>query len=152
MRSAPQKHPMPKTARSRPSGNGGSSGVPSTQWRSGTRMRSGRPGRASSGAIIEVLSRKKSMPPPYPRAPRGGIRRARRLALRGGLMAVLFAAVALLLDRLVPDARERLAHADPAWLAAAAALEALALAGYAANFHAVFSAPPNVLRVRASAR
>src|SRR5262245_33473477 len=39
---------MPNTARSRPSGNGGSSGVPSTKWRDGTGMRSARPGNASA--------------------------------------------------------------------------------------------------------
>src|SRR3954452_8486495 len=53
--SAPQKQPMPNTARSVPSGNGGSSGVPSTKWRSGTGIFSSRPGRASSGAGMAVL-------------------------------------------------------------------------------------------------
>src|SRR5215203_285514 len=36
MRSAPQKQPIPKTARSSPSRNGGVNGVPSTSWRAGT--------------------------------------------------------------------------------------------------------------------
>src|SRR3954447_21667670 len=53
--SAPQKQPMPNTARSVPSGKGGSSGVPSTKWRSGTRIFSSRPGSASSAAGMVVL-------------------------------------------------------------------------------------------------
>ena len=58
MRSAPQKQPMPKTARSVSSGKGGSSGVPSTKWRSGTANgRVSRPGSASSGSGMSVLWR-----------------------------------------------------------------------------------------------
>src|SRR5438309_1220911 len=53
--SAPQKHPIPNTARSIPSGNGGSSRFPLTKWRSGTAISAERPGRASSVAIIRVL-------------------------------------------------------------------------------------------------
>src|SRR3954447_21323414 len=52
MRSAPQKQPSPKTARSRPSGKGGCSGVPSTSWRAGTGIGGSRPGRASGGAVM----------------------------------------------------------------------------------------------------
>src|SRR4051794_33325454 len=60
MRSAPQKQPMPKIALSVPSGNGGSSGVPSTKWLEGTAIRCSRPGRASSFEVMAVflLSRK----------------------------------------------------------------------------------------------
>ena len=39
---------MPKTARSVPAGNGGSSRAPVTKWVSGTGMRSWRPGSASA--------------------------------------------------------------------------------------------------------
>src|SRR4051812_3364158 len=55
--SAPQKQPIPNSARSVPSGKGGSSGVPSTKWRSGTTIFSSRPGSASSGAGSLVLLR-----------------------------------------------------------------------------------------------
>src|SRR4051794_10176554 len=50
MRSAPQKQPMPTTSDSKPSGNGGVIGVPSTSCRSGTGIAASRPGSASSGA------------------------------------------------------------------------------------------------------
>src|SRR4051794_11491684 len=46
---------MPNTARSVPSGNGGSSGVPGTKCFSGPRGFSSRPGSASSGAGMVVL-------------------------------------------------------------------------------------------------
>ena len=49
LRSAPQKQPMPNTARSAPAGNGGSSGAPLTACRVGTGIRSGRPASAFSG-------------------------------------------------------------------------------------------------------
>src|SRR5436190_1222031 len=48
LRSAPQKQPMPNIARSRPSGNGGSSRCPLTKCAAGTCIRSARPGNASS--------------------------------------------------------------------------------------------------------
>src|SRR5215213_8022296 len=64
-RSAPQKQPMPKTAVSTPSGNGGSSGVPSTKWVSGTAKGwVSRPGSASAGSGIAVLSRNRKLIPP----------------------------------------------------------------------------------------
>src|SRR4051812_32245747 len=56
----------------------------------------------------------------------------------------------LLLGGLVPGARSRLSDADPAWLAAAVALELLACVGYAALFHAVFARAPIALRARRS--
>src|SRR3954453_13799045 len=77
MRSAPQKQPRPKTARSRPSGKGGCSGVPSTSWRAGTGIGVSRPGRASAGSIMRVFAREKSMETRY-------LRRARSLRLEGG--------------------------------------------------------------------
>ena len=46
---------MPKTARSVPSGKGGSRGVPSTKCVSGTGILSSRPGSASPGEGIVVL-------------------------------------------------------------------------------------------------
>src|SRR5215211_4981078 len=53
---------MPKTAVSTPSGNGGSSGVPSTKCVSATsKGRVSRPGRASAGSGIAVLSRKRKL-------------------------------------------------------------------------------------------
>jgi putative heme transporter len=74
----------------------------------------------------------------------------RRLALRVLIVAALFAAVVLLLGTLVPGARDRLADADPAWLALAVGLELVACAGYAALFHAVFARPPYTIRPRRS--
>ena len=63
-RSAPQKQPMPKMAVSTPSGKGGSSGVPSTKCVSGTwNGRVSRPGRASAGSGIAVLSRNRKLIP-----------------------------------------------------------------------------------------
>ena len=59
--SAPQKHPMPKTARSVPSGTGGPIGVERTRWRPGTRIGVSRPGSASSGVGIVAGLRVKSM-------------------------------------------------------------------------------------------
>src|SRR3954468_20997008 len=53
---------MPKIAVSTPSGKGGSSGVPSTKWVSGTsKGRLSRPGSASAGSGIAVLSRKRKL-------------------------------------------------------------------------------------------
>src|SRR5579871_4606486 len=46
LRSAPQKHPMPKIAVSRPSGYGPLSGRPLTKWRAAVAIGSLRPGRA----------------------------------------------------------------------------------------------------------
>ena len=61
-RSAPQKQPMPKMAVSTPSGKGGSSGVPRTKWVSGMgKGRASRPGSASAGSGIAVLSRKRKL-------------------------------------------------------------------------------------------
>src|SRR4051794_13925420 len=53
---------MPTTAVCRPSPNGGFKGVPSTKCRSGTGMGSGRPGSASSGAIMRVFEPNRNMP------------------------------------------------------------------------------------------
>ncbi len=53
-RSAPQKQPIPTISCWNPSGNGGSSGVPSTKCSSGTGISSSRPGSASSGAMTLV--------------------------------------------------------------------------------------------------
>ena len=52
MRSAPQKQPRPTWTVSTPSGNGGTSGVPSTVWRSGTAIGVSRPGSASAAEGI----------------------------------------------------------------------------------------------------
>src|SRR5262245_54899616 len=52
---------MPNTARSVSSGNGGSSGVPSTKCVSGTGIGVSRPGSASSAAGISVLWRKRKL-------------------------------------------------------------------------------------------
>src|SRR5215208_290300 len=61
-RSAPQKQPMPKITVSTPSGKGGKIGVPSTKCVSGTwKGRSSRPGRASAGSGIAVLSRNRKL-------------------------------------------------------------------------------------------
>ena len=46
---------MPNSARSMPSGNGGSSGLPLTMCASGTGMRAVRPGSASSGEGISIF-------------------------------------------------------------------------------------------------
>src|SRR5262245_8896254 len=59
---------MPTTAVCRPSGNGGLRGVPSTKWRSGTWMGSGRPGSASSGATMRVFEPRRNMPTQYGQA------------------------------------------------------------------------------------
>jgi uncharacterized protein (TIRG00374 family) len=64
---------------------------------------------------------------------------------------VLFAAVVFAVDQFVPGAGHRLAQARPAWLAASAGLELLALAAYVLLFHAVFARPPYPLAVRRSA-
>src|SRR5919109_4254146 len=53
---------MPKIAVSTPSGKGGSSGVPSTKWVSGTwKGRVSRPGSASAASGIAVLSRNRKL-------------------------------------------------------------------------------------------
>jgi putative heme transporter len=74
----------------------------------------------------------------------------RSLALRALIVAILFAAVVLLLGALVPGAGERLADADPAWLAVAVAFELAACAAYAALFHVVFAQPPYAISARRS--
>jgi hypothetical protein len=61
IRSAPQKQPIPKIARSIPSGNGGPMGVPRTRWVPGATIGLSRPGSASSGAGSAVALRVKSM-------------------------------------------------------------------------------------------
>src|SRR5262245_13944977 len=61
IRSAPQKQPMPKMARSVPSGKGGPIGVPRTRCRPGTTIGVSRPGSASSGVGIAAGLRVKSM-------------------------------------------------------------------------------------------
>jgi len=77
--------------------------------------------------------------------------RPRAVIVRAVGLVALLGVVVLAIDLLVPGAGARIADADPAWLAVAVALEALALAGYVALFHAVFSRPPHRLRVRRSA-
>src|SRR5215208_1386485 len=53
---------MPKIAVSTPSGNGASSGMPSTKWVSGTwKGRVSRPGSAAAGSGIAVLSRNRKL-------------------------------------------------------------------------------------------
>src|SRR5687768_5361478 len=52
---------MPTTSVSMPSGNGGTSGVPSTSWLCCTRIGVSRPGSARSGSIIFVFSRNRNM-------------------------------------------------------------------------------------------
>src|SRR3954453_23756724 len=61
MRSAPQKQPIPTITCSKPSGNGGFSGVPSTAWRSATGISSSQPGSAEEASIIDVLLRSPNM-------------------------------------------------------------------------------------------
>src|SRR5712691_420180 len=61
MRSAPQKQPRPTTACSRPSGNGGAIGLPSTSCAAGTGIDSSRPGSASSAVIIVLGFVKRNM-------------------------------------------------------------------------------------------
>ena len=58
-RSAPQKHPIPKIARSVPSGNGGVIGVPSTRCGPSPGIGSSRPGSASPGAGSSALRKKR---------------------------------------------------------------------------------------------
>src|SRR5215212_8047714 len=85
------------------------------------------------------------------RAPMSESLRPRAVIVRAVGLVALLGVVVLAIDLLVPGAGARIADADPAWLAVAVALEALALAGYVALFHAVFSRPPHRLRVRRSA-
>jgi uncharacterized membrane protein YbhN (UPF0104 family) len=63
----------------------------------------------------------------------------RSMLVRGVLVLVLFAALGFLAVQLVPDAGERLAEASPAWIALAAALELVAIAGFAWCFAVTFS-------------
>ena len=60
-RSAPQKHPIPTTIISRPSGKGARSAVPSTSWVAGTGISRSRPGSAVSGETISVFLLKNPM-------------------------------------------------------------------------------------------
>ena len=78
--------------------------------------------------------------------------RARSLAVRVAVVAVLFAAVVVLVAQLVPGAERRLADAQAGWLAVAVAAEVLACAGYAVLFHAVFSRPPHTVPAVRSAQ
>src|SRR3990170_707034 len=55
IRSAPQKHPMPKMAVSEPSGNGGTIGVPCTRCSPRPLIGSPRPGGACLELTISVL-------------------------------------------------------------------------------------------------
>jgi uncharacterized membrane protein YbhN (UPF0104 family) len=80
-----------------------------------------------------------------------GTFRPRRTLLSAAVMLVALAAVIAAVDLLVPGARRHLQSADPLWLAAAVALEGLALVSYVAFFHAVFSRPPSPVRLRRSA-
>jgi len=75
----------------------------------------------------------------------------RKLVVRVALTAAVFAAVFLLLGRLVPGAWERLGQLNAAWLALAFALEAVSLAGYAVLFHAVFARDPARIKRMVSA-
>ncbi len=77
--------------------------------------------------------------------------RPRTILVRGALVVALAAAVVAAVELLVPGAGRRLGSADPAWIALAVALEALALVSYVAFFHAVFGRPPDRLRLRRSA-
>src|SRR5436309_3893416 len=87
-RSAPQKQPIPTTACSSPSGNGGAIGVPSVSCRSGTRIGSSRPDSTSSAVTRAVGFEKRCMRVPgYPargslRGRRADEELARRLAGR----------------------------------------------------------------------
>lgn len=67
----------------------------------------------------------------------------RSLGPRLVALAVLLAGVAIALRGLAPDTGRRLAHADPAWLAVAAALEAVACLSYASLFHVVYARDPH---------
>src|SRR5689334_4738892 len=78
---------MPTTMWSIPSGNGGSSGVPSTVWRSGTGTGVSRPGSACSGVGSAVFFENSMGARPLVR--RGGPRRAihpARYTLDGDLL------------------------------------------------------------------
>ncbi len=61
-RSAPQKHPIPTTIISSPSGKGGRSGAPSTSCAAGTGISRSRPGNACSAATISAFLLKNPMP------------------------------------------------------------------------------------------
>ena len=76
---------------------------------------------------------------------------ARRSVVRAALTVALFALVAFAVDRLVPGARHRLAHASSGWLVAALALELLACGAYVVLFQAVFSRAPWLVRPRRGA-
>jgi uncharacterized protein (TIRG00374 family) len=77
--------------------------------------------------------------------------RPRTVALRALGLVALLGLVVLAVDLLVPGAGARLQDADAGWLVAAVALEAIALVGYVALFHAAFSRRPYTLRVKRSA-
>jgi uncharacterized membrane protein YbhN (UPF0104 family) len=62
--------------------------------------------------------------------------------------ALLLAIVLFAIDRLVPGARARLAHAGAGWLAAAVGLELIACAAYVILFQAVFSRAPWLVSLR----
>src|SRR3954468_22705855 len=95
MRSAPQKQPMPTTSCSRPSGKGGSSGVPSTSWRDGTGILASRPGSASPGsgrrsfARVKSMMRGESTPPAIRYAGSARTTRTATLAGAGGVVDAL---------------------------------------------------------------
>jgi putative heme transporter len=75
----------------------------------------------------------------------------RRSVVRAALTVALFALVVFAVDRLVPGARHRLAHASPGWLAGALAFELLACGAYVVLFQAVFSRTPWLVRPRRGA-
>jgi putative heme transporter len=59
--------------------------------------------------------------------------------LRGVLMLVVLGAAGVAVAGLIPGSSARLSHPDGAWIAAAVALELIAIASYAWLFHLVFS-------------
>src|SRR3954468_7711937 len=63
----------------------------------------------------------------------------RSMLIRGLLVLLLFAALGFLAVQLVPDAGEQLAEASPGWIALGAALELVAIAGFAWCFAVTFS-------------
>lgn len=85
-------------------------------------------------------------PPAPPRTSR------RRLLVRLALMAALATGVILALGEILPGAGDRLAAADPGWLAVAAVVEAAAIAGYALVFRAVLAGRPAEVPRRRSAQ
>ena len=75
----------------------------------------------------------------------------RAIILRALALLGLLALVVLAVDVLVPGAGQRLDAADPLWLAVGVVLEAGALAGCVALFHATFGRAPYGLSLRRSA-